>query len=42
MKVLGSDENIKLEYNDGEVIITIIGNVDGITLGIDVRKELGF
>ena len=35
-KVLGSDEGIKLGLSDGKVIDTIIRNVDGITLGIDV------
>ena len=37
-KVLGSDEVIKLGYTYGKVIGTILGNVDGITLGIDVGK----
>ena len=35
-KVIGSDEGIKLGLFDSEVIGTIIGNIDGITLGIDV------
>ena len=35
-KVLGSDEGIKLIYPDGNVIGTILVNVDGITLGIYV------
>ena len=35
-KVYGSDEGIKLGCTDGKVIITILGNVYEITLGIDV------
>ena len=35
-KVLGSDEGIKLGYTDGEVLVTILVDVDGTTLGIDV------
>ena len=32
----GSYEGIKLGFNDGKVLGTILGNVDGIILGIDV------
>ena len=28
-------------YNDGNIFGTILGNIDGITLDIDVRTELG-
>ena len=38
--MLGSDEGIKMGFFDGEVLVNIIGNVDGITLGIDVRTDL--
>ena len=34
--VLGSDEGIKLGSTDGKVIDTILVNVDGITLEVDV------
>ena len=40
--MLGSDEGIKLIFNDVKVLGTILINVDGITLGIDVGIELGF
>ena len=40
--MLGSDEGIKLGYTDGKVFGTILGNVDIITLGIDIGTELGF
>ena len=33
-KVLGSDEGIKLGSTDGKVFVTILGNIDIITLGI--------
>ena len=36
VKVLGSDDGIKLVYNSGEVIGTTLGNNDGITLWFDV------
>ena len=39
-KLIGSDEGIKLGFSDGEVVGTILGNVDGITHGIDVRTDL--
>ena len=35
-KVLASDEGIKLGLSDGKLSVTILGNEDGITLGIDV------
>ena len=34
--MLGYDEIIKLETTYGKVIITIPGDIDGITFGIDV------
>ena len=40
-KVLGSGEGIKLVYNDGKVPVNILGNVDEITLELDVGTELG-
>ena len=40
-KVLGSDEGIKLRFFDGNVLRTILGNVDGIKLGIELGTELG-
>ena len=39
--MIGSDKGIKLGLSDGKVIGTIIGNVDVITLGIDVGTDLG-
>ena len=38
--MLGSDEGIKLLLSGGKVIVTILGYVDGITLGIGVGTEL--
>ena len=40
-KLLGSDEGIKLGLSVGKVIGTILWNVDGIILGIDVETDLG-
>ena len=40
-KVIGSDEGIKLVSTDGKLLVTILGNVYGITLGIDVETDLG-
>ena len=40
-KVLGSDEGINLVLFDGEVIGTILGNVDRIILGLDFVTYLG-
>ena len=40
-KVIGFDEGIKQRYTDGKVIRTILGNVDGITLRLDVKLKLG-
>ena len=34
-----SDESMKPVFTDGKVIGTILGNVDGITLGIDVGTQ---
>ena len=41
-KVLGSDEVINLVLYDSKVIFTILRNVDGITLGLDVETQLGY
>ena len=40
-KVHGSDEVIKLRCSDGKVLGTILGNLDGIILGLDVGTYLG-
>ena len=40
-KVLGSDDDIKLGLSDGKVLDTILGNVYGIKLGIDVETDFG-
>ena len=40
-KVLSYDEGIIIGPTDGEVIDTILGNVDGITLGLNIGTELG-
>ena len=39
-KVIVSDEGIKLRSTDGKVLANITGNVDGITLLLDVGTEL--
>ena len=39
--MIGSAEDIKLVSTDGKVHVTIIGNVDVITLGLDVGTEMG-
>ena len=41
-KVLGSDEGIKMGSTDGKAFGTILGNVDRITLGINIGTDLGF
>ena len=41
-KVLSFDEGIKVWFTDGKVICTILGNVDLITLGLDIGTDLGF
>ena len=38
--MIGSDEGITMVFTDAKVIRTMLGNVDGIKLGIDVGKEL--
>ena len=40
-KLLVSDEVIKIGSTDGKVIGTILVNVDGITLGLDIGTNLG-
>ena len=40
--MLGSDEGIKLGFTYGKVVGTILGNVDRITLGLDIGTELVF
>ena len=37
----GSEEVIKLACTDGKAFGTILGSVDGITLGLDVGSEHG-
>ena len=39
--MLGYNEGIKLGSTDGKVIGTILGNVDIITLGIDIGTYMG-
>ena len=39
--MIGSAEDIKLVSTDGKVHVTIIGNVDVITLGLDVGTDMG-
>ena len=38
-KFIGSDEGIKLVIYDGKVLGAILVNLDGVTLGIDVRTD---
>ena len=40
-KVLVSDEGINLRYTDGKVLIHILGDVDRITLLLDVGTYMG-
>ena len=40
-KLLEYDEVIKLVSTGGKLFVTIHGNVDRITLGVDTRTELG-
>ena len=39
-KVTVSDEGMKMGLFYGKGIVTILGNVDGITLGLDVGTDL--
>ena len=39
-QVIGSDEGINLQLFSREVLGTLLGDVDGITLGIDVGTDL--
>ena len=39
--MIGSDKGIKLGLYDGKVLMTILGNVDVITPGIDVGTDHG-
>ena len=39
-KVIDSDEGIKLRYFNDKVLGTILGNIYGITFGIDVGTYL--
>ena len=41
-KVIVFDEGTTLISTDGKVLDTILGIVDGITLGLDVGTELGY
>ena len=40
-KEIGSNKGIKLRYSLGKVLGTVFRIVDGITLGIDARTDLG-
>ena len=40
-KVIGSKKCIKLGIYDGKVLVLILGNIDGIRVGIDVGTEKG-
>ena len=40
-KLIGSDEVVKLVSTGGKLFVTVFGNVDRITLGIDIETELG-
>ena len=40
-KIIGYDEFIKVGFTDGIVLSTILGDVDGITLELDVGTWLG-
>ena len=40
--MLGSYEVIKLGLSNGNVIGTLLGNVDGITIALDVVTEMGY
>ena len=40
--MIGYDEDIKLGSTDGKLLCTILGNVDGIALGIDVVIDMGY
>ena len=40
--MLRSDEGVKLGSTDGKVLVTILGNVSGITLRIDAETVLGY
>ena len=42
VKLLGSDEGIKLGSTNGKVFGTILVNVYRITLGLDIGTDLGF
>ena len=41
-KVLWYDEGIKLGSTSGKVLVNILGNVYGITPGLDVGTNLGY
>ena len=38
-KVFSSNEGIKIVPTDGKVLGTILGHIDGMTVGIDVRTD---
>ena len=38
--MLGTDEGIKLVFPGGKVLGTILRNIEGITLGVDVGTKL--
>ena len=41
VRSFGSDEDIKMGYTNGKVLVTLLVNVYGITLGIDAGIDLG-
>ena len=41
-KAIGSYEGTRLGSTDGKVLVTILGNINRITVRIDIRTELGF
>ena len=40
--MIGSDEDINMGSTNGNVLVTILGDVDGIKLEIDDGIQLGF
>ena len=40
-KLLGFDEGINLRSTDGKLVVFMLGNINGITLGIGVRTYMG-
>ena len=42
VKVIGSDEVIKVVSNDSKFIVTILVSVYGITIGLDFVTDMGY